>query len=158
MTGPVFSRIITDVTMIEWWWLGGGGKRLEAGSPTKRSLHERMTYWRGEVAVEAKKERRIWRRNDRLKLNSDFMHWPQKTAFICVSFLIYNDPSSIKSALILMQRMVLSLGSQKSKLDVYAENAFRLGCYQGICKMELFFVTHVKSNLLVWLGDVTPPC
>lgn len=60
--------------------------------------------------------------------NADFMHQHQKTAF-CVFISHIQQSISTKSALTLVQNMVLNLGLWKSKLDCCAENVFRSGYY-----------------------------
>lgn len=144
--------------MIEWWWWWG----LEAGRPMKRSLHKWMTVWHGAVAGEAKGKRRIWRGNDSLKCVALVLCINSRKLLLSV-FISHGQQSiSSKSVLILVQRMLLNLGLQKSKLDCNAEKACGSGCSYGTCERELISgsrsvsVTHPGGNLFVWSGEATP--
>lgn len=83
---------------------------------------------------------------------ADFMHQYQKTGFYaCISHM--QQSIRTKLVLTLVQRMVLNLGWQKSKLDCYAENVLRSGSYEEICKTKLAFVTNLASNLPAGCGS-----
>lgn len=88
----MFSRIVT----------GGDNDRMVGvgwGDIGSRKSHEEVTVlvddsltWGSGRGGKAEKKDLKGKLQAKIE-NSDFMHQPQKTAFICISFLIYNNPS-----------------------------------------------------------------